>query len=54
VGVAEGRDGDPVGEVLKTLQAGRLRGELRNEDDERALVRAWLAKNTRTGDKNER
>ncbi len=46
--------GPPVGEVLKTLQAGRLRGELRNEDDERALVRAWLAKSTRTGDRNER
>jgi tRNA nucleotidyltransferase (CCA-adding enzyme) len=36
-------EGPAVGEVLQLLRAGRLRGELLSEEDERRLVRSWLA-----------
>lgn len=37
------REGPAVGAVLQRLRAGRLRGEIQSEDDERRLVRDWLA-----------
>lgn len=43
------REGPAVGEVLRLLRTGRLRGELHSEADERRLVRAWLARPDKGG-----